>query len=111
MKMLGLGPCRRARVPRLGGRFECAQTGRSDRDDAAAAGAGARDRGGGGLAESRSARRACGARDTGLDAHRLESAGADVQRQPRDFDAALVEPREQRWSKCRPAVGAATAPG
>jgi hypothetical protein len=46
-----------------------------------------------------------------LHPHRLEGARADVQRQRRALHAAGVEPREQASSKCRPAVGAATAPG
>ena len=52
----------------------------------------------------------CAARSSA--AHRLERPGADVQRDESDLDAARARvARSSASSKCRPAVGAATAPG
>ena len=100
---------RPARAQRGG--FERAQAGRADGDD----------RG------RRAARvRAIAAAAAGIDlealavhdvlgdasaAHRLERAGADVQRHRRALDAARGERGEQRGVEVQPAVGAATAPG
>jgi hypothetical protein len=51
----------------------------------------------------------CSAMVLGL--HRLEGAGAHVQRDAGALHAARFQARRARSSKCRAAVGAATAPG
>ena len=45
-----------------------------------------------------------------VDPHRLEGAGADMQRDARRGDAASASAAISSGVKCRPAVGAATEP-
>ena len=93
-------------------RLERAQAGRADRDDAAAARARAlrSPRPSPAATSNHSLCIACSARS--LAAHRLERAGADVQRDARRARRrARASARAAAASKCSPAVGAATAPG
>ena len=90
-------------------RFEQPQRRRADRDDAAAA----RARLGTALAVSRRHLAPFGMHGMGFGVvhpHRLEGAGADMQRDARGGDAGVGQRGQQSGVKCRPAVGAATEP-
>ncbi len=106
-----LSPSERRDLAAASGRLESPHAGGADRDDSSAARVAALDRG----AELRRDAEPLGVQLMVLDAlgsHRRERARADVQREERATRRrGRRAARAAAESKCKPAVGAATAPG